>query len=212
MAATGQVTGSLTVYYREVLTAVNAGEPIGLARVTNGVTSAKSTYRTILPALEIMSLVNDTRIMLLRSLLICKKKNLQRRRNKRKRSAPFCKLRQKLSAAQLSKGYTLDGGPNPQYPTNKVMIWDGHQGRCIVGLSFCSFVWSVRLRRNRIVVVLEQPKTHTESDIHSVTNDNLIINVFNSLSTASCTEAMQSMLHSKNITVSECFDDELRQK
>ncbi|KAM1125612.1 hypothetical protein ACFX1Q_040899 [Malus domestica] len=58
-----------------------------------------------------MSLVNDTRIMLLRSLLICKKKKLQRRRNKRKRSAPFCKLKQKLSAAQLSKGYgKLKGG------------------------------------------------------------------------------------------------------
>ncbi|KAM1919260.1 hypothetical protein FF1_023791 [Malus domestica] len=107
---------------------------------------------------------------------------------------------------------TLDGGPDPQYPTNKVMIWDGHQGRCIGGLSFCSVVRSVRLRRNRIVVVLEQQKTHTESDIHSVTNDNLIINVFNSLSTTSCTEAMQSMLHSKNITVSECFDDELVKK
>ncbi|CAN6687695.1 unnamed protein product [Malus baccata var. baccata] len=67
---------------------------IGLARVTNGVTSAKSTYRTILPALEIMSLVNDTRIMLLRSLLMCKKKKLQRRRNQRKRRLPFCKLKQ----------------------------------------------------------------------------------------------------------------------
>ncbi|KAM1420872.1 hypothetical protein ACFX2I_003191 [Malus domestica] len=80
--------------YNGSITVHSLSQPcIGLARVTNGVTSAKSTYRTILPALEIMSLVNDTRIMLLRSLLICEKKKLQRRRNKRKRSAPFCKLK-----------------------------------------------------------------------------------------------------------------------
>ncbi|KAM1019347.1 hypothetical protein ACFX13_041435 [Malus domestica] len=108
------------------------------------------------------------------------------------------------------------------------MIWDDHQGRCIGGLSFCFVVRFVRLQKDRIVIILEQQKTHTEvtirssafflliapistrpngfkisqSNIHSITNDNLIINIFNSLSTASCTEAMQSMLHSKSITVS----------
>lgn len=49
----------------------------------------------------------------------------------------------------------VGSGANPQYPSNKVMIWDDHQSRCIGEFAFRSDVRGVRLRRDCIVVVLE---------------------------------------------------------
>jgi hypothetical protein len=49
----------------------------------------------------------------------------------------------------------VGGKSNSQYPPNKVIIWDDHQSRCIGEFTFRSEVRAVKLRRDRVVVVLE---------------------------------------------------------
>ncbi|KAF3556434.1 hypothetical protein F2Q69_00017787 [Brassica cretica] len=49
----------------------------------------------------------------------------------------------------------VGGGPNSQYPSTKVLIWDDHQSRCISEFSFRSEIRAVKLSRDWIVVVLE---------------------------------------------------------
>ncbi|CAI0551205.1 unnamed protein product [Linum tenue] len=50
----------------------------------------------------------------------------------------------------------VGGGTEPLYPANKVMIWDDHLSRCFGELSFRSEVRNVRIRRDKIIVVLAQ--------------------------------------------------------
>lgn len=49
----------------------------------------------------------------------------------------------------------VGGGKYPCFPPNKVMLWDDHQSSCIGELTFKSDVKEVRLRRDKIVVVLD---------------------------------------------------------
>jgi len=49
----------------------------------------------------------------------------------------------------------VGGGKNPKYPKNKVMLWDDHQTKIIGEMSFRSEVMAVKLRTNKVVVILE---------------------------------------------------------
>ena len=49
----------------------------------------------------------------------------------------------------------VGGGSSPKYPPNKVMLWDDHQSKCIAELCFRTDVKGLRLKADKIIVVLE---------------------------------------------------------
>ncbi len=49
----------------------------------------------------------------------------------------------------------VGGGSHPKFPINKVLLWDDHQLKCIGELTFKTAVKAVRLRKDKVVVVLE---------------------------------------------------------
>ena len=50
----------------------------------------------------------------------------------------------------------VGGGQHPKFPINKVLLWDDNQQKCIGELSYKSQVKGVKLRKDKVVVILEE--------------------------------------------------------
>ncbi|KAM1253624.1 hypothetical protein ACFX2J_041483 [Malus domestica] len=89
----------------------------------------------------------------------------------------------------------VGSGDNSQYPRNKVMIWDDHQSRCIGEFSFRSEVRAVKLRRDRIVVVLE----------HKIYGYNFMdLKLLHQIETVANPRGLCSLSHHPNTSVLAC--------
>ena len=43
----------------------------------------------------------------------------------------------------------VGGGKSPKWPTNKVMLWDDHQAKCIGEMAFSGEIKNVKLRKDK---------------------------------------------------------------
>lgn len=49
----------------------------------------------------------------------------------------------------------VGGGKTPKYSPNKVIIWDDHQSKVVSELRFTSYIYNVKLKKDRLIVVCE---------------------------------------------------------